>query len=94
MPFALKVVRDCRVSNDSLHISVHKSSSFVLFNSNYFLCLHYFAFDALQFIFLVNVLQSVFFIFIKLNGEGASPLPIPTSLKSFYLKKKMIMCAS
>jgi len=36
--------------------------------------------------------KACFFIFIKLNGKGASPLPIPTSLKSFYLKKKMIMC--
>ena len=33
-----------------------------------------FAFDALQFIFVVNVLQS--------------PLPIPHPLKSFYLKKE------
>jgi len=38
----------------------------------------------LQFIFVVNVLQSVFYI--NLNGEGASPLP--HSLEKFLFKKE------
>jgi len=54
--------------------------------------LHYFAFDALQFIFVVNVLQSVFFIFIKLNGEGASPFPVPHPLENFLFKKENDVC--
>jgi len=47
-----------------------------------------FAFNALQFIFVVNVLQSVFFyFFIKINGEGASS-PIPHPLEKFLFKKE------
>jgi len=34
------------------------------------------------------VLQSVLFIFTKLNGEGASPLPIPHLLEKFLFKKR------
>ena len=75
-------------------ICIYQYAKVVLFNSNYFLCLHYLAFDALQFIFIVNVLQSLFFIFIKLIGEGQAPSPYLTPLKSFYLKKKMIMYVS
>ena len=77
-------------SLDNLH-NLYQYARVVLLNRNYILFI-LFAFDALQFIFVVNVLQSVFFI--KLNGEGQAPSPYPTPLKSFYLKKKMIMCAS
>jgi len=32
--------------------------------------------------------KACFFIFIKLNGEGASPLPIPHPLEKFLFKKE------
>ena len=67
------------ISNDNLHVSVRKSSSF--YQQLLFLFI-LFEFDALQLIFVLNVLQSVFFIFIKLNGVGASPL------EKFLFKKE------
>jgi len=67
----------------------------VVLNGNYFFLFTLFAFNALQFIVVVNVLQSVLFYFYKIKWGGASPLPIPHPLeKFFYLKKEMIMCAS
>ena len=45
-----------------------------------------FTFDTLQFIFVLNVLQSVFKNFFFIN--------LPHPLEKFYLEKKMIVCAS
>jgi len=43
----------------------------------------------LQFIFVVNVLQSVFFLFFyQFKWGGASPVPIPHLLEKFLLKKE------
>ena len=43
----------------------------VVLNSNYFFCMFtLFAFDTLQFIFIVNVLQSVLFYFYKIKWGG------------------------
>ena len=56
-------------------ICMYQYAKVVLFSSNYFFCFTLFAFDSLQFIIVVSVLQSVFFLFfINLNGEGASLL--------------------
>ena len=50
-------------SHDNLY-NLYRYAKVVLLNRNYIL-FTLFAFDALQFIFVVNVLQSVFFIFIQ-----------------------------
>ena len=49
-------------SHDNLH-NLYQYAKVVLLNRNYIL-FTLFAFDALQFIFVVNVLQSVFFVFL------------------------------
>ena len=60
----------------------------VVLNGNYFFLFTLFAVDALQFIFVVNVLQSVLFYFYKIKYHTPPPE------KFFYLKNEMIMCAS
>ena len=79
------------VREPALHDNLHKNqyAKVVLLNGYYILMFTLFACDALQFIFVVIVLQSVFFNFYKNKWA-----PYPTPLKSFYLKKKVIMCAS